>query len=476
MTTPLSRRTLLRGAAGTALALPFLEAMLPARASAAGGPPSRYLISFAGHSLGSDGAPELDTHWVPKTVGTGYETPTAIAPLATVKQHVSVVSGLKIPTARSNGGVVPLTGKPDNFHGYMLSPLLSGMPSAIGSTWCRGATSDQLMARTLAGASPTPLYACVQPSTYAQGDSFQSVSFNDQAQPNTAQVSPRALFQSLFATFTGTDPSQLEAQNRELATRRLVVDEVKQSAERLKARLGGADQRRLEQHLDEVRALERKLSAIPPVAAGLCRKPTDPGADPAVGGSHPVVDGILSFAPGAGYSNEELRATVMGDLIYMAMVCDLKRSFCWQFTHPQCFMNMNALTSNPVDLHGMSHNPFYAVAHAASMAWHVKHWARLVDRLASTPEAGGTLLSNAALVWVCEGGRGLAEESGTPNSAHSSENMMALIAGHAGGLKGGVHVKTNALHPAQVLLTAMRAAGHTGTLGRITDEISGLRA
>ena len=162
MTTPLSRRTLLRGAAGTALALPFLEAMLPARASAAGGPPSRYLISFAGHSLGSDGAPELDTHWVPKTVGTGYETPTAIAPLATVKQHVSVVSGLKIPTARSNGGVVPLTGKPDNFHGYMLSPLLSGMPRALGSTWCRGATSDQLMARTLAVCARddtvTPLY------------------------------------------------------------------------------------------------------------------------------------------------------------------------------------------------------------------------------------------------------------------------------------------------------------------------------
>jgi hypothetical protein len=110
------------------------------------------------------------------------------------------------------------------------------------------------------------------------------------------------------------------------------------------------------------------------------------------------------------------------------------------------------------------------------LAWHVRHFGRLIQKLRDTPDVDGTsLLDHTAAVLMFEAGWG--QDSGDPNkplSSHSTENMSALIAGRAGGLKGGVHVVAPGKHPANVVLTAMRAVGVDRALGDLSDPIDEL--
>jgi hypothetical protein len=107
----------------------------------------------------------------------------------------------------------------------------------------------------------------------------------------------------------------------------------------------------------------------------------------------------------------------------------------------------------------------------------VKHFASLISKFASTPEPGGTMMDNTAMVFLLEGGHGFDPGSGKTWSSHSTENMACLVAGKVGGLKTGLHLQATGMHPARVLITAMRAAGYSGTsLGEVSGEIPGLRA
>jgi len=247
---------------------------------------------------------------------------------------------------------------------------------------------------------------------------------------------------------------------------------VADDTERLVTKLGAADRIRMEQHLEELRALEGRIQLIEP--EGACMQLPDPGVDPDIG---PAVDDF-DYASGGAYSNEELRATVLVDLIHMAFTCDLARSASLMFTYAQCFMNMNPLYGYASDLHEISH---YAVgggedganAMADCIAWHVKHWARLVQKLADTQEVdGSTLLDHTALVLAFEGGFGYDPEGDADGEAHSTENMVALVGGHAGGLNagGGQHLRAPNRHPVELVNTAMHAVGYEGVLGEVTGD------
>jgi hypothetical protein len=107
---------------------------------------------------------------------------------------------------------------------------------------------------------------------------------------------------------------------------------------------------------------------------------------------------------------------------------------------------------------------------AASLAWHVRHFARLVSLLKASPEGSGNLLTNTAMVLLFEGG-------GNGGDPHSGEQMVALTAGTAGGLQAGVHLDGALAHPVSVLISAMQATGHDGDqLGEIRGGIPGLLA
>jgi hypothetical protein len=483
----LNRRAFLTGVGGVAVGLPLLEIMLDrSPSSQAAEIPKRFLVCFDGQSLGADDDP-LHNDYVPDILGPGYDLKSALAPIADfgVQDSISVVSGLMIPWASMNGGTVPAGGRPDDFHIQSLGPLFSGVRSMNHDV--RGPTSDQIVANAIGGATTFKnLTFRVQAGWYLSvsapyGRDIMSYKDNGSGgvDPVPATVSPKQAFDTLFYNFTpDTTPEEAAAQDLAWRKRKSVLDLVRGNAERLTKRLGGADKRRIERHLDELRDLEIRVNALPPVAQGACQPPGDPGMDPSLGGAQGVdAEGNNTYSSNLGYSGEEDRAKLFCDLVHMALTCDLARVGTLQFTMAQSHLNMYPITGQATDLHEIGHNGVKGGTMAVSqaIAWHTKHFAYLVKKLRDTPEGSGNLLDNCALVFLNEGGHGLDPSSGKQNSAHSTENMACLIAGGAGGLKGGVHVSAPGMHPANVLITAMNAVGvQTDTLGEVKGTIPGL--
>jgi hypothetical protein len=486
MAVKLDRRTVLKGIGGTVLALPFLEAMTGSgrRARAAGtSVPKRYIVCFGGQSLGADFDP-VHNLYVPNTVGASYDLKVALAPLANhnnIKNEITVVSGLKIPTAYDNGGTVPDGGRADDFHINSLSPLLSGTKTSDHKV--HGPTSDQIVADAIgAGTTFKSLVYRAQASWYLDQSapygrdliSYRKATSGTGVTAIPSTVSPRAAFDSLFVGFTPVDPAEAARRAFLLKQRKSVLDLVSHKTEKLVGVLGAADKLRMERHLEEVRDLERRVSAIAPDAGGACKLIADPGADPAVGGNN-TVNGGTGFDVNAGYSNEDVRAGVLVDLLHMAMVCDLTRVASFQFTMAQSHMNMYPLTNIPYDLHEIGHSSHGTMGVSQGIAWHMKHFGRLVAKFRDTPEDVGTMLDNMAIVMLHEGGHGYDPSSGKQYSSHSTENMACLIAGRAGGLKPGRHVVATGKHPVHVLITAMNAVGvQTNTLGEVSGTIPAL--
>jgi hypothetical protein len=221
-------------------------------------------------------------------------------------------------------------------------------------------------------------------------------------------------------------------------------------------RLGRVDRMRMERHFEEIRSLERRLEEAPETV-GSCRLLQHPGDDPPVGGA------IIEYeGEGQPYST-----------IAMAFACDQSRVASFMLTEWKCYMNMYPLSENhwETDMHEATHQG-NQVAVSEAISWHVRQWGSLVRKLKDMPDADGTsLLDHTALVMLFEGGYGYDPEGGTGPSSHSTENMITLIAGRAGGLRGGVHIAAPGAHPASVVLTAMRAAGAEGSLGEIDEDL-----
>jgi Protein of unknown function (DUF1552) len=485
----ITRRSALKGLGGVAITLPALEIMFDRHgaAYAQGQPiPKRYLVCFGGQSLGGDDD-KLHNDYVPNTVGPNYDLKSALAPLASVQSEVSVVSGLSIPTA--NGGAVPAAGRRDDFHVSSLSPLLSGMRSPA-DTSSAGATSDQIVAAAIAGNTPfKSLVYRVQVDWYlgvSAAYGRDMISYRATAagkpMPIVPVVSPHDAFTALFSNFTppSTTADQLH-QDFLQRSRKSVLDLVGGKLQKLAAntQLGKADQLRLQQHGDEIRTLENQISALPPVMTATCQKPMDPGQDSTPGGPQGVDSGGTStYGTNLGYSDEDTRARIFCDLIHMAFACDLSRVASLQFTMFQSHMNVFALCGAHCDLHELGHNgdPVIRGTLAVSkmIAWHMKHFGYLIGKLRDTPEGGGKLIDNVAALMLHEGGHGLDTSTGKLNSTHSTENMACLIAGRAGGLKPGQHVAATGKHPANVVVSAMKAVGLPETLGEVSGAIPGL--
>ncbi len=476
----LSRRLFLTGLGGTVVALPLLETMLDKHGEVFaqdGMPiPKRYITCFGGHSLGADNT-NVHNMYVPDTVGANYDTKLALEPLSEqgIKDDVSVISNLHIPWDDTAGS------RHIGFHLASLSPLISGVRSLADGRTVRGKSSDQVVADMIAGDTTfKSLVYRVQASWYLDQSAPYGrdlISYRGDGDGIEATVSPQQAFRSLFSNFTPPDPGDAARRDFLLRSRKSVLDIVRGSYDRLAPQLSGADKIRIQEHLQQIRELELRVGALAPQETASCRALDDPGADPIIGANNPSSGGD-GFVDTAGYSDEDIRARLLIDMIHMAMVCDLTRVASLQFTMAQSHMNMYPLLNIPFDLHEIGHSsPLRTEGVSRVINWHMGHWAYLVKKFKDTQEFNGTMLDNSAIIYMNEGGHGWDPEGGKDDSAHSTERMAMLVAGRAGGLSPGRHIVSNQAHPAKVLVSAMNAVGVVGdTLGEVQGNVPELFA
>lgn len=485
----IKRRSLIRGAAAVAAAASAPALVRRARAQV-GGPPTRFVVMFAGISIGKDG--EQRNQVTPDQVGAGYDLRRGLASLGSgvteygaqgydVRDEVSVVSGLTVPW--QTGGSVPPGGRSVGFHYNTLCPILSGMRGLDGRTgYARGPTADQVVANAIAGDTPHRILNYrIQAAKYVGsngggGDSGR-VSWESDGQGVDPISSPRLAHESLFSGFVPPDSGPDDGARLLLARRRSAVATVRTRAQSLLGRMTAYDRERMQRHIDYLQEFEGRLDVdLPPTAA--CVPPNNPGDDPPIGQPHNTdAEGNLDYTPTAGYSNEARRAEILTDLIHMGFVCDLSRVAAVRISHDQCFMNMQELVGAASDAHELSHGLGTQDDMANNVSWHVGVFARLVQKFRDTPEVdGSSMLDNTAMVMLFEGGHGYDPESDSERKAHSTENMVALCAGRVGGLMPGKHVVATGMHPVNVTASAMQAVGAGDALGEVSGVIPELFA
>jgi hypothetical protein len=501
--------------------LPVLEAMLDSNGEAyaqGGQPPKRFILCFAGMGVGAERGGVFPSQYnIPAGAGGATYDVTGkvgLEPLAGVKSEVSVVSGLRIPTSPA-GSTPPPGGWTGVFHSNARFPLLTGIRcSPTLNTSAAGPSADHLAARAIEKGQQTPLAMRVQYLSYelsnrSSGGGAQMsyvAGSTGRISPNPPSFSPRVLFDSLFKSLPATAGGSSSAvQIADQRRRRRMMDTVLAHAERLKSRLGRADQLHIDRHMVALTELERLIKDPPSFGPG-CVRPPDPGADPAAGTvvvyrdaqgtlKDRLEEGVRE--DNLGWSDEDRRADFMTEALRTMMACDARRTATLMYTWFQSAMNMMKPTGNAVTAHGTTHSTGNGMRNAKAVGWHVGHFAKLVDALKRTPEAGGSVLDHTVLLLIFEGGFGASPElaggATRGNTSHSTENMFALVAGGRKlGLAPGRHValsgagKTEdaiamAKHPVNVMVSALDAigafaGGKPKQLGEISGTIPGLFA
>lgn len=420
----LSRRTLLRGA-GAALALPMLDAMIPAGAMAQSAPKPKLGFFYFPHGAIMD-------KWTPAATGTDFELTPILQPLAAYKDRMTIVSGLR-NTAAEGAGV------------HATSPgtwLSCASPfKADDADPNFGVSADQLAALQLGKDTPFPsLEVCTETkASSASGvcdEQFgcgygNTISFRNRRQPLPMEHNPRKLFFRMFGQ-GDTAEERASIMNQQFS----LLDLVKDSSSSLTGKLGNADQVRMEEYLDSVRDVEMQVQKL--------------GAQDFTG-----VD--IPDAPLGVPGSWEDHINLMFDLLALAYEAELTR-----VTSMMISAELSMLTYNQVGIsdayHPLSHHryvPDKMDKCAIVQTYHSKIFARFLDRLANTQDGDGSLLDHSILLF----GSNMSD-----SNAHNADPLPSAVFGRGyGRIKGGQHLKyaENTPH-ANLVLTLLERAGIQG--------------
>lgn len=442
----LDRRALLRGAlAGgglAALPLPRLGGMLDGNGAAyADGTPLRRTFGtwFFGNGV-------IPSRWIPAAEGPGFPLSEQLAPLDKVKTKLTVVSRMQLKTGRqsahSYGTTGALTGAREGANGSVQLPSI-----------------DQVVADVIAGDTRLrSLQVGVTKATpRTHGEKYFCSSFRGPGQPNYPDLDPASVFRTLFGAGT---PGPGGAPDLRLPmVRQSVLDAVREDARVLGLRLGTEDRQRLQDHLQGIRDLEKRL--FPPALGAACARPA---AAPAV-----LPDSKDEAPP-------ELNQA-MADLTVLALSCDITRVFAFMFSYPAAHVHFRNLGPGPIQ------NDFHnTLCHAEAgdqpnvhlgVVYQMQCLAYLLERMDAVREGERTLLDNSCILTATCVAWG---------RTHQREDWPILIAGLAGGaLKGDLHVGAPKDNPTRVLLTLANVYGcNRKEYGKdallATDELSMIRA
>jgi hypothetical protein len=439
----LGRRTFLRGA-GTLLALPWLDAMIPrtARAAAAAArPPVRMAFLFSPNGV----IPEA---WTPAEIGANYTLSPTLAPLAPIKSEVLVLSGFSQKKGFDMGD-----GAGD--HARSASTFLTGVHpyKTSGSNIRAGVSVDQFAAAKIGGRTPLPsLELGIEPgATAGNCDSGYScaysscISWRTPTTPMAKEINPKLVFERMFGTGR-LDPKE---RARRDYLRKSILDLVRDDSARLQKRLGMNDRRKMDEYFSGIRELEVQIELS---GRTVDRRP--PGMQVPAG----VPDDF------------EKHVHLMSDLLALGFQTDVTRVATYMFAN-EGSNRLYAMVGAKDGHHALSHhrNKEELIAQLRIIdRYLVTQYAYLVAKLRFIREGEGTLLDNCMVLY----GSGLGD-----GNSHTHDHLPIVLAGRGGGtIQPGRHLKYGDGTPLNNLLMSMldRVGAHAERFGDSTGRLSGL--
>jgi len=419
----LSRRTVLRGL-GASMALPMLDSMIPALNAQSAKAPSRIGFVYASHGVIFD-------QWKPKKIGRDFELTPNLMPLAKLKGDFNILTGLSHLEADTKGD-----GSGD--HTRASAAWLTGVHAydrtRPGVEVKLATTADQIAAAVLGKNSPIPSIEMTvdQPSQGAcdAGDCFyvNTVSWRTPTTPNMAENQPRVIFERLFGD-GGTSTQRLARVKKQAS----ILDSVAEEASSLVANLGHSDRSKLDEYLDSVREVEKRIQSAEKLGPDNLELPDRPIGIPA------------SF---------EAHTKLMFDLQLIAFRADLTRVFSMILAR-----ELSGRTYPMIGIPGQHHLISHHRDDADLMSqkaridtFHVQLLGYLLEQMKNTPDGDGSLLDHSLIFYGSGMGNG---------NLHRHSDLPILLAGKLNGkFQTGYHYDYKLDTPmANLLVTVLDRAG-----------------
>src|SRR5689334_18213752 len=413
----LSRRTFLRGV-GVSLALPLLDSMIPAATAfgqtAAAGARTRLGAIYIPHGA-------IMNKWTPSTVGSGYELTPILQPLKPYYDQVTVVSSLRHALAYGSGATAN--------HNRSAAAYLSAAFAKPGAKASLGITVDQVAARAISQDTPLPsLELMIEEPSVNCGDGLScsyrdTISWQGPSSPLPMQNNPQVVFERLFGD--GSTDAQRKARRAQSMS---LLDSVLGEAASLQKKLPTNDRARLDQYLEDVREIERRVQKA---------------------GQQLSDDLDIPAAPTGVPKDVEEHIKLMYDLQVLAWQAEI--------TRVSTFLMCKELSGQVYPKSGIR-DPFHTLSHHSNVQenkdrftqlnqYHMKLFTHFLEKLKATPDGDGTLLDHSLVLY----GSGMSD-----GNSHNHTDLPVVLAGGASGrLKGGRHIQNPKDTPMANLLLSM---------------------
>ena len=435
----ISRRDVLRGM-GATIALPFLDAMVPSRTllakTAAAGRTRLSCIEMVHGAAGSTAFGLSKNMWSPAAVGREFDLmPSSMSPLEPFRDYLTIVSNTDVRNAeafeaKEIGG--------DHFRSSAVFLTQAHPKQTEGSDVYVGVSMDQLYAQRFGQDTPLPsMQLCIENVDQSGGCAYgyacvytDTISWAAPTEPLPMVRDPRAAFDMLFGV--GATPEQRAAHRR---TNKSILDWVTAEVAKIRRDLGPTDRSRLNEYLEDIREIERRIQKIEAHnASGEQRE--------------------LPGAPIGVPDSFEEHVRLMYDLQAIAFAGDITRVFSFKLgrdgsarVYPESGIKS---PFHPASHHGEREDRITQFAQINKH--HVSLVPYFLDKLKNMREGDKSLLENTLVVYGSPMGN---------SNVHNHKRCPLFLAGHAGGhLKGNLHLKAPDGTPmANVMLTLLHDLG-----------------
>jgi hypothetical protein len=446
----LHRRTFLRGL-GATLALPLLDAMVPAMSAAtrpftnAVQSPTRLGFVYVPNGI-------IPKAWLPTKIGAGFDMPSTMSPLEPFRENILVLSNLMQNSGRSLGD-----GAGD--HARAGASWLTGVhpKKTEGSGIHSGISADQIAAKELG--KKTQLgsleIGLEEPSLAGGCDSGYScaytntISWRTAITPNPMEVNPRTVFERLFGDGETTDPAE---RMKRMQEDRSILDFVRTDVSRLQPNLGARDKSKLDEYLDSIRDIERRIQKAEQQSAQM---------------KLPVMERPVGIP-----DEFEAHSKLMSDLMVIAFQTDMTRVVSFMMAREgsnRAYRSIGISDGHHSVTHHMN-DPEKIAKTMKIDQLHVEMLAYLLGRLKATPDGDGNLLDHSMILFG---------SSISDGNAHTHHDLPLVLAGSANGkIKPGRHIRYAPETPMNNLLLSMldradvpteQLGDSTGTLEHLSD-------